>query len=396
MSTQVVERAKVRVEPSLIPELERFGAIDVAACFNCGNCSAVCPLSTPDGAFPRRLIRYAQLGMRDDLLASPEVWSCYACGECTLTCPRDADPAGFMAAARRYTTAGYDRTGLARRLATSRGFAIVFIGAVVTVLAAFMYRAHQPVDGSTFAPFEFLPARFVHDLGVVVLAVFGVAAVAGLIEMHRRITRHGPDGRDGLALAELGGAVWYAAARESFGHERMRRECADDQDAMPRPWFLQRWFVHASTMWGFIGLLAATILDWVLDMTGVKPTGRAVPLWYPVRLLGTLAGMLLVYGTSVSIVRRIRKRERSTARSTLADWWFLWLLWLAGVTGFGLELTLYLPDDPGWGYPIFLFHVAVSMTLVVLAPFGKFAHAIYRPVALGVIRSRRRAGGGTP
>jgi hypothetical protein len=33
------------------------------------------------------------------------------------------------------------------------------------------------------------------------------------------------------------------------------------------------------------------------------------------------------------------------------------------------------------------------MALVVLAPFGKFAHAIYRPLALGVMRSRRGGDG---
>jgi len=31
---------------------------------------------------------------------------------------------------------------------------------------------------------------------------------------------------------------------------------------------------------------------------------------------------------------------------------------------------------------MFLFHVALAMELVLLAPFMKFAHAIYRPLAL--------------
>ena len=53
-----------------------------------------------------------------------------------------------------------------------------------------------------------------------------------------------------------------------------------------------------------------------------------------------------------------------------------------GLTGFGLELALYLPEPPVWGYWMFLFHVAVAMELVLLAPFIKFAHAIYRPLAL--------------
>ena len=52
------------------------------------------------------------------------------------------------------------------------------------------------------------------------------------------------------------------------------------------------------------------------------------------------------------------------------------------MTGFALELALYLPSAPAWGYWVFLFHVAVAMELVILAPFMKLAHAVYRPVAL--------------
>jgi ferredoxin len=391
---QVARPPSVRVEASLLPELERFGATDVSACFHCGNCTAVCPLSGDGGVFPRRIIRFAQLGMRDELLASHELWSCYACGECTQTCPRQADPASFMAAARRYAVARYDRTGLARRLATSAAFAVTFIVSLVVALAAFMYTAHRPVAGNELAPFEFLPAHVVHDLGLAVLGLFGLGAVAGLVEMGRRLSRRARiEGRPRPSVGRVGDAAWYAVGRESIGQERMRRDCADDPEADPRPWYRRRWFVHAATMWGFLGLLAATILDYLLDLTGVMSTGAPRPIWYPVRLLGTLAGVLLVYGTTMSILRRIRRTDRSSARSTIADWWFLWLLWLAGVTGFALELALYLRQAPAWGYAVFLFHVAVSMALVLLAPFGKFAHAIYRPVALGVLRLR---GGGSP
>jgi nitrate reductase gamma subunit len=172
----------------------------------------------------------------------------------------------------------------------------------------------------------------------------------------------------------------------------MRQECADEPWTRERPWYLQRWFIHASTMWGFLGLLSATVLDYALSLARIKQTGTPVALWYPVRLLGTVAGLLLVYGTTVSIVRRLRRSEPTLARSTLADWWFLWLLWSAGVTGFALEVALYLPHAPAWGYGVFLVHVAASMTLIMLAPFGKFAHTIYRPVALAVLRVRGRGG----
>jgi nitrate reductase gamma subunit len=89
-----------------------------------------------------------------------------------------------------------------------------------------------------------------------------------------------------------------------------------------------------------------------------------------------------MYGTSMLMLRRARAEERSLRHSTVSDWLFLVLLWLAGATGFAVELALYLPDAPAWGYAMFLFHVAVAMELVLLVHVTKFAHAIYRPIAL--------------
>jgi hypothetical protein len=286
-----------------------------------------------------------------------------------------------MAAARRYAVASYDRTHLGYMLATSRLFAVVFVAALIGLLATFMYSVHKPVDGSTLAFFEFVPNGVVHNLGIVVMAVMGVAALVGVIEMVRRVLR-GPK----PTIRKAADAAVYAVGTESLAQTRFRKDCADATDS--RPWYSQRWFIHFATMWGFLGLLGATVADYGLDLLGVKATGTAVPIWYPVRLLGTLAGLGLVYGTSVLIARRLRKSDRSSAHSTTSDWTFLGLLWIAGVTGFVLELGLYLPSAPAWGYPMFLVHVAVAMALVLLVPFGKFAHVIYRPVALFALKLR--------
>ena len=375
-----------RVDHNLYPELRRFGATDISACFNCGVCTAICPLSVDGASFPRRMSRYAQLGLREKLLASPELWSCYGCAECTESCPTQADPASFMAAARRYAVASYDRTHLAYLLATSRVFAGAFIVALVGLLAAFMYSVHRPVDGSTLAFFEFIPSGFVHNLGVAVMAVMGLATLIGLIEMVRRVLRGPVPARTRITARKAAEALVYAVGTESLAQTRFRKDCADTPDA--RPWYLQRWFIHFATMWGFLGLLGATMLDYGLELVGLKATGTPVPIWYPVRLLGTLAGAALIYGTTVLIMRRLRKSDRSSLHSTTSDWSLLLLLWVAGVTGFILELALYLPHSPAWGYPMFLVHVAVAMALVLLVPFGKFAHVLYRPMALLAIRLR--------
>ena len=115
------------------------------------------------------------------------------------------------------------------------------------------------------------------------------------------------------ALARTGRALWSSIGRESLGQARYREDCETDAPAVA--WYRRRWFIHAMVVWGFLGLLAATALDYGLDILGIKETGTPVPIWYPVRLLGTAAGLMLVYGTSVMIVDRVRGASPSVARS---------------------------------------------------------------------------------
>ncbi len=134
------------VDTNLLADLQRYGAADVSACFSCGNCTATCPLVSNDSTFPRRMIRYAQVGMRDQLLSSKELWTCYACGECSDTCPTQAEPSEFMAAARRYAIANYDRTGLARTMYTRPVIGTLIAVALAAFFALFMYAGHGPQE----------------------------------------------------------------------------------------------------------------------------------------------------------------------------------------------------------------------------------------------------------
>jgi ferredoxin/nitrate reductase gamma subunit len=392
--------AATPVDLGLYPDLQRFGATDISACFSCGTCTASCPISQTDATFPRRIIRYAQVGMKDALLSSKELWSCYQCGECAETCPTQADPSEFMAAARRYAIASYDRTHIARTMYTRPFGATVFAVLLAAFFALFMYSAHGPQGGQSLAIFEFIPEGLIHNTGIVVMTLVVLAGMAGVASMARAIGRREGVGWSAVlgsraALGRSARAAWIAIGRESLGQVQFREECNADAETEPVAWYRRRWLVHALTLWGFLGLLAATGLDYGLALVGAKETGTPVPVWYPVRLLGTLAGLALVYGVTVLIVDRFRASNRSVKRSTTADWMLLGLLWVTGVTGFALELALYLPAAPAWGYWVFLVHVAVAMELVLLAPFMKLAHAVYRPVALFFVAlARAQAEGG--
>ena len=89
-----------------------------------------------------------------------------------------------------------------------------------------------------------------------------------------------------------------------------------------------------------------------------------------------------MYGVSWFIVLRWRKLGQTWQHSKLSDWLFLALLWVTGLTGFMIEAALYIEPAQPWGYWVFLVNVAIAMELVLFLPFTKFAHAMYRPVAL--------------
>ena len=368
-----------RVDPQLLLELKKYGTVSVEKCFNCGNCTATCPLSTNGETFPRRLIRYAQLGMKKPLLGSKELWLCYYCGECTQTCPKQADPGEFMAAARRYAIASYDPLGLAKLLYTSSVLSTVFLTLLAILIGLVVYTSHGPMATDTLKLFEFIPATAVHNFGVGAMVIVALTGLVNTVNMIAQVWRENVLVNTPNIRLNWLSALWETVV-EVLTQQRYQRDCETGSDK--QAWFLQKWFIHASMLWGFLGLLAATALDFGLELLGVKPTGTWVPLWNPVRLLGTLAGLLLVYGVTVAIVKRFRKADEASLYSTASDWILLIFLWLTGVSGFVLEVALYLPQPAVWAYWTLLFHISVAAELLLLLPYTKFAHAIYRIVAL--------------
>ena len=161
-----------KIDPELMRDLEHFGLKDAKKCYHCGNCTAACPLSTPDNPFPRKLIRYAQLGLKDEIDRSPEPWLCYYCGDCSAKCPRGADPGEAMMAMRRYLTSRYDWTGFSRRFYTSETFEVVAVLVVALLVGAGLVLFHAPTPNLEHAHLNSMwPA---HAIEIADLAMFVV------------------------------------------------------------------------------------------------------------------------------------------------------------------------------------------------------------------------------
>jgi ferredoxin len=393
-----------RASLRLLSNLKKYGAPDISACFNCGNCTAVCPLSQDNDAFPRRMIRYAQLGMKEHLLSSKELWLCHHCGECSETCPRQAGPAEFMAAARRYAISSLDPFGLARRLNLSLGSMAAVMGALGILLAAVLLWTSRGIPNGMSIPFstaamlDFVPFEMLHDAGIVLFVLLGVMALITIVNMLWAMSRAPVPGNlgkppDGPGMFPARAAL--KAVLNTFSQiitHNLQRECGQDQTSQS-PLLLRRWFIHLCIMGGFLGLAAATILDYLFK----DPDLHVMP-WFPIRLLGILAGLFCTYGVTAAILQRLRKRqpegllsarEHYYSDTTSFDWLFLALLWIISVTGFILTAAIYLPTTGSWLYIVFLIHVILAMELLILMPFTKFAHAIYRTAAIWFQHFRR-------
>lgn len=74
-----------------ILDVLREANVDVKDCYQCGKCSAGCPVAASADATPREVIRYLQLGLLDDALRSNMPWYCVGCGMCLARCPQNVD-----------------------------------------------------------------------------------------------------------------------------------------------------------------------------------------------------------------------------------------------------------------------------------------------------------------
>jgi heterodisulfide reductase subunit C len=84
-----------------IKELQKKSGVNITDCYQCGKCSAGCPVAFAMDKTPRQIIRLLQLGMLEEALKSRTIWLCATCQTCSTRCPRDVDLATLMETTRQ-------------------------------------------------------------------------------------------------------------------------------------------------------------------------------------------------------------------------------------------------------------------------------------------------------
>jgi heterodisulfide reductase subunit C len=95
-----LSRAKIKSE--LVRRVEEISGQKLYACYQCGKCTAGCPMTDDMDILPNQVIRYLQLGM-EDVLDSKTIWICASCFTCGVRCPHGIDISKVMEALRQIT-----------------------------------------------------------------------------------------------------------------------------------------------------------------------------------------------------------------------------------------------------------------------------------------------------
>lgn len=94
------------------------GGENIKLCYACGTCTAACPMASVNDEFnPRKIIRQVLLGMRREVLSSPQLWQCIQCYACYAKCPQNVKFRDVIKALRAMAVKeGYAKADMAEEL----------------------------------------------------------------------------------------------------------------------------------------------------------------------------------------------------------------------------------------------------------------------------------------
>jgi quinone-modifying oxidoreductase subunit QmoC len=367
------------IEPDLefIQWLGTQGAESFKKCFQCGTCSATCPISPETEPFPRKEMAWAAWGMKERLLADPDIWLCHHCNDCSTRCPRGGRPGDVLAALRQQSVLHYSVPTFLAKWVNQARFAplLLTLPAILLGLALILRDPLARSLGFTsqlggeivYSYSSFFPHWLINSF----FGFFGLLAMLATLAGVFRFWRALPSpeaGQDGKGLFQS----IRAALKKIIVHDRFS-QCKTT---------IWRFVAHLCVFFGFIALTAVTL--WVI-------TGRINPLiqgdfvypfsfWSPWKMLANLGGIVLLMGCILLIYDRLEDSDRAGS-STYFDWFFLLTLAIVTFTGFATEFMHYLRLEPH-RHVIYFIHLVFVFGLLIYLPYSKFAHIAYRTAAM--------------
>ncbi|MCW5699848.1 MAG: quinone-interacting membrane-bound oxidoreductase complex subunit QmoC [Rhodospirillales bacterium] len=353
---------------------------DLSACYQCGTCSVVCPISTDDDPFPRKEMVWTQWGQKERLMHDPAMWRCHQCQLCSTYCPREAKPANVMAALREYSVGFHAFPRFLGKWLSDPHYLPVLFGIPVVLLLFALALAGTLTDlpeGEILFR-AFIPFLYVEVIFVIACAFALVAGIVGAVRFWRGAVK--AMGDPGGAKVTSWEAVW-AVVRDIFLHRDFNK--CDDERVGDRPTHKTHMPTsHMAVFFGFGGLFITTtgLFIGIYWFDFFPPMSQT----HPLKILGNVSGIAVIVAALVFIFRRVVDKEKA-GKTTYTDWLFVTVLLLVAATGF-LSQIARTADLPGLAYPTYFIHLTLVFFLLAYSPFSKFAHVFYRPTAMLIAR----------
>jgi len=338
-----------KINPKLGEKLTAYGAVNFKACYNCGTCTAVCSLSTKEDSFPRTMVRCGVAGMGDEIKSSLKPWLCYYCGECTSNCPQTANPGELMMALRRYLMAQYDWTGLSGLLFKSLPVSIIAF--ILVILGTLAYAFSTGFDLETIMHTGHYFEMFA--IGGVLVFILAPNIFRMWWFTIVKPKRNAPV------------ATYFRNIGEFFTAMFTQKRALDCEDNYVR------WLEHLILVIGYLALLFTTVfLDWFSTHSLFVIT------------FGYVISAIVFTVTIIFVSDRIKKTKELSKFSHHSDWFFVIGLFLMGFTAFLVRLFIDfgLLETHSWMYILHL--TILAMWALIIVPFGKWTHFLYRSFAV--------------
>jgi len=86
---------------AFVQEINQLSGETIQLCYHCHKCTSGCPVAVDMEYGPDRVLRLVQLGERERLYQSHDIWLCAACETCGTRCPNEINIARVMDALRQ-------------------------------------------------------------------------------------------------------------------------------------------------------------------------------------------------------------------------------------------------------------------------------------------------------
>ncbi|MHB1458733.1 MAG: 4Fe-4S dicluster domain-containing protein [Armatimonadota bacterium] len=94
--TQTDDRIVLSGDNNFRDKISKQSGQDIIACYQCGECTAGCPVAYKADISPNQISRLVQLGQEKAALESSMIWLCVGCETCATRCPRGIELSKVM------------------------------------------------------------------------------------------------------------------------------------------------------------------------------------------------------------------------------------------------------------------------------------------------------------